>query len=356
MPILPVYPPCQIEPEQRRHFAQDQQRASLAGMRWMMPVASALFLLAGVGDIGRPDGAAAIQLRLLLFLALLLPAIGLLLARRPPVRSCLALLFLALLSGAIALMAARAAAPLSQAVPPVALLLALNGLLWRRPVALLVATLAVLLPALGLFRVDAGAPADLLGHGFHLALGAIAGLALHWFGLRQAVEHFLLREGLIRGARHDDALTGVLNRAGWEDKAPGLMRRMELAGRPLSLAVFDLDQLARYNATHGEDAGDRMLGEVAELIRGELREGDLVARLGGEEFAVLLPDVAARGARAVANRIRAALLDCRLRAITTLSAGVATRRPGESLDALTDRAEAALGEAKQAGCNCVRVA
>ena len=131
---------------------------------------------------------------------------------------------------------------------------------------------------------------------------------------------------------------------------------MELAKRPVSVAFVDLDHFKRINDEHGHDVGDEVLEEVAELIRAELRESDIVARFGGEEFVILLPDVGLRGARGVANRIRNSLIDSRLPVAATLSAGVATRQPGEALDDLVARADAALLKAKQEGRNRVRVA
>jgi diguanylate cyclase (GGDEF)-like protein len=115
----------------------------------------------------------------------------------------------------------------------------------------------------------------------------------------------------IERARHEleqascnDALTGLLNRRGLGERAEGLFR--SLASRPASLAVLfaDLDGFKAVNDVHGHDAGDRLLREVARAIAIAVRGSDIVARFGGDEFVVIMPDTELEQAGIVARRIQ----------------------------------------------------
>ena len=355
MALLPHYPPSQIEPEQRRHFVQDQIRTMLASMRKLMPAAAVLFLLGGVRDLAADSGVAAIQLRLLLFLGLLVLATAFGLARSRGMQAALALLFMAGLSAAITAMAVHDSSRLAYSIAPLVLLPVVTGLLWTRPGHLVAVMLASLLPVpLALMAVDAGR-SDWLAFGFYLGVGVITGLMLHWFRMAAAVEYFLLREGLVRAASHD-ALTGVLNRAGWDASGEAVLARAALEGRPLALAFLDLDHFKRINDLHGHAVGDAVLEAVAAVLRRELRDSDLVARLGGEEFVLMLPGVDRAVAERIVERIREAVAQAATPVPTTLSAGVAERHDGEALEGLMHRADLALLAAKEAGRNQVRFA
>ncbi|NAZ84891.1 sensor domain-containing diguanylate cyclase [Kineococcus indalonis] len=141
-----------------------------------------------------------------------------------------------------------------------------------------------------------------------------------------------------------DALTGLPNRRGWEEHLARLAAVCERDGEPLTVAVLDLDHFKAYNDAEGHLAGDRLLREVAQLVRGELRAGDVVARWGGEEFTLALPSCSAQDAHVLLERVRLAVRRAR-----SCSTGFATRRPGEPPAALLRRADDALYAAKQAG-------
>ncbi|HJL16599.1 MAG TPA: diguanylate cyclase [Sandaracinaceae bacterium LLY-WYZ-13_1] len=152
-----------------------------------------------------------------------------------------------------------------------------------------------------------------------------------------------------------DPLTEVWNRRAFMELAAKELSRSRRSGRPLGLLMIDLDHFKRVNDTYGHPAGDAVLAEAAARIRAALREGDQVARFGGEEMVVLLPDCGPSGAFVAADRVRRELartpVDFEGQAIrVTASLGVAaTHGCGESLDGLLARADQALYEAKRAG-------
>lgn len=148
-----------------------------------------------------------------------------------------------------------------------------------------------------------------------------------------------------------DPLTALPNRRAWDTE---LQRQLRRAGRehaPLAVALLDLDHFKRFNDSQGHAAGDRLLVDAAGAWAAELRPGDLLVRIGGEEFAVLLPDCGRAGAQAVLDRLRAATP----RAVTC-SAGLAVWDGHEAAADLLARADRALYEAKEAGRDRTTVA
>jgi diguanylate cyclase (GGDEF)-like protein len=152
-----------------------------------------------------------------------------------------------------------------------------------------------------------------------------------------------------------DALTGLPNRRCATDLFAQLARSAERNGSPLSVGLIDLDHFKRINDTYGHKAGDIVLQRFAETATGALRESDVLARWGGEEFLVLLPDTPVKKAYQSMARVRAALEQTRLltadAAAVTFSAGLAQFRPGESIEHTVERADFALYRAKSEGRN-----
>ena len=145
-----------------------------------------------------------------------------------------------------------------------------------------------------------------------------------------------------------DALTGLPNRRAWETN----LNKALVGQEPFVLAMIDFDHFKEFNDTRGHPAGDRLLKETASAWREELRAGDFLARIGGEEFALLLPNcVVTEDALAVVERLRRRV-PCR----QTCSAGVVIHKPGESAEALMGRVDEALYVAKDAGRDCVSLA
>jgi diguanylate cyclase (GGDEF)-like protein len=164
-----------------------------------------------------------------------------------------------------------------------------------------------------------------------------------------------------------DPLTGCLNRRGFEQAYAREVARSTRAGSDLALLVLDLDHFKLVNDTYGHPAGDEVLRGAGALLAEVCRAGDIVARVGGEEFAVLLPDTGATGSFHFATRLCEAvrshafpspLPDAPPIRVTT-SIGVASRLPHRGIDdgtsGLTARADAALYAAKRSGRDRVRV-
>jgi diguanylate cyclase (GGDEF)-like protein len=137
-----------------------------------------------------------------------------------------------------------------------------------------------------------------------------------------------------------DPLTGLPNRRAWDARVSQALS----AGQQFSIAMLDFDHFKEFNDTYGHPAGDRLLKETAAMWREQLRTGDLLARLGGEEFGLLLLDCDNSRAVEVIERLRKLIYRNR-----TCSAGFAARLPGESAEAVIARADAALYEAKTSG-------
>ena len=146
------------------------------------------------------------------------------------------------------------------------------------------------------------------------------------------------------GLAHTDELTGLPNRRAWNEELPRARARAERDGRPMAIAMLDLDRFKDYNDSHGHQDGDRLLKEAAAAWRAELREGDVLARYGGEEFAVALHHCALEEAREIVERMRGATPGG-----VTCSAGIASSDGAEDPAALLERADRALYQAKAAG-------
>ena len=185
-------------------------------------------------------------------------------------------------------------------------------------------------------------------------LGMLSCLTLVSLGLIMgAADRVRLR---LDGLANADPLTGLLNRRGFQERSPQLLALP--AGEPgaHALALLDLDDFKHLNDRLGHAAGDDVLVHLARLIGGQARSSDLVARMGGEEFAVLLPVTDAGGAKVWAERLRAAI-EAQLRAAdggaVTASIGVAAAPPGTPFESLYRLADAALYHAKDSGKNRV---
>ena len=187
-----------------------------------------------------------------------------------------------------------------------------------------------------------------------LVIGAISRY-IHEYSQR---EQFLVRQLLGWVAQHD-SLTGLANRRSFDTAMRQTLLQARRDRQPLALLLLDLDDFKAYNDNLGHPAGDALIRGFAELLgRFSRRPMDLAARVGGEEFALLLFTCDAHAAQVIATQILSALAD---RAVAhpastqgphvTTSIGVAVWQPGQTAEQLYQAADAALYEAKQAGKN-----
>jgi diguanylate cyclase (GGDEF)-like protein len=184
-------------------------------------------------------------------------------------------------------------------------------------------------------------PADMLRHRSLLALLARQ--------LATILHVELAREGawreaaLARAAAETDPLTGCLNRRGWEQHCEREEARCRDLGSALSVLVIDLDDFKTINDRGGHAAGDRLLRATADRIRDVIGPAGILARTGGDEFAILLPNLAAAGAEQLAGRLRAMLEAGAIAA----SLGVAERKPYRGLDEAWQRADRRMYDDKE---------
>lgn len=158
-----------------------------------------------------------------------------------------------------------------------------------------------------------------------------------------------------------DELTGAYNRAYFMESAQKDFARFRRYGFPLSFISFDLDHFKKINDTYGHAAGDKVLSQVGRLARRDLRDSDILGRLGGEEFAVILVESTLKEAETVAHRIRESFLEDAVehqdqQIKYTASFGVAELEEGEDIEGLMARADDALYQAKNSGRNQVKFA
>ncbi len=198
-----------------------------------------------------------------------------------------------------------------------------------------------------------GAFAPLLRYG-NLAIPVLA-LALVSFYFRRAS---MQAERRMESMAHTDPLTGLLNRRSMEQRLREAAHGFQRTGRAFSVVMADVDRFKRINDLHGHAAGDRVLRAVAALFGERLRAGDAVARWGGEEFLLLLPETDMPTACEVANRLRA-IVEARLCDAAglgdsiTLTFGVAVFDRPMRVDACLKQADDALYAGKAEGRNRV---
>jgi diguanylate cyclase (GGDEF)-like protein len=183
--------------------------------------------------------------------------------------------------------------------------------------------------------------------------------------VRAAARTKTLQEELVGQSRrletmlHEDPLTGLFNRRYVLTRLAGLISGARRHGRPLSVAMIDIDHFKLINDAYGHDAGDAALVATTMALRDRLRAEDELGRLGGEEFLALLPDAAPSAVGIVAESLRASVEAVRTRMddlelAVTVSIGWAAWDGEEDADALVKRADIALYAAKNSGRNAVR--
>jgi len=151
-----------------------------------------------------------------------------------------------------------------------------------------------------------------------------------------------------------DILTGIYNRRAFYEMAPKYIAAAKRSNRPLSVVMLDIDHFKSINDTYGHAVGDIVLVSIANMIKHEIRESDIVGRLGGEEFVILLPDSDRDGAFKIVERLRQKVQSMNFPGYdfnVTSSFGIVLNTAHESIDRLLKNADSALYDAKNRGRN-----
>ncbi|QEY17356.1 diguanylate cyclase [Cellvibrio sp. KY-GH-1] len=153
-----------------------------------------------------------------------------------------------------------------------------------------------------------------------------------------------------------DPLTELPNREAYNERATAEVQRWQRYGRPLSVAIFDIDHFKRINDTFGHQAGDRVIKVIGRSIAKRLREVDFFCRYGGEEFVALMPETDSKTALSVLEKVRESIANASFnykdQPITiTVSVGLTEFKSGDDLEAAFERADQALYSAKSSGRN-----
>ncbi len=157
-----------------------------------------------------------------------------------------------------------------------------------------------------------------------------------------------------------DPLTGVFNRRGFDAQMKNLAGNPEMQGKHISFLLADIDFFKKINDVYGHLFGDKVIRVIAEVLKSQLKGQDSVARMGGEEFAVILPDTSLEGAHAVAEHIRQVVAKGKIRRLDrdesvdgiTISIGIAGCEAGGDWLTAVGQADEALYASKQCGRNC----
>ena len=192
---------------------------------------------------------------------------------------------------------------------------------------------------------------------FLLILASITAFTLRRMAARERVYRAELRI-----LAQTDELTGLANRRETLSSLKRTLADAERTGRGVAFALLDIDHFKRVNDTYGHPVGDEVIRILADKAMASVRGGDLVGRIGGEEFAIVLPGADVAQAYAVCERLRervhstAIALEDGTELHMTVSVGIARRFDGDSVESIIERADAALYQAKHGGRDQVRLA
>ncbi len=189
--------------------------------------------------------------------------------------------------------------------------------------------------------------------------GSMQNLQSELANSKQQVEKLHKELQSARGEALIDPLTGILNRRGFEARAKQTFADQATPSKGTCLLMFDIDHFKKINDTYGHLFGDKVIRGIAETLKSKVRGQDSVARLGGEEFAVLLAETDTSGAHVVAEQIRQTIEKCKIHRLDTqekiggitISIGIASYTSGVSLVDLLDQADKALYISKGQGRN-----
>lgn len=208
----------------------------------------------------------------------------------------------------------------------------------------------------GRFFLDRSLPFAGESHGIDFAAFLLLETLLYSIGLTFAATAMVQQrtERRYRQASLTDSLTGIGNRRSFVEDSENMLRHCQVQHRPVTLLLCDMDNFKQLNDRHGHQAGDHALVAFCDVTRMRLRKGDIFGRLGGEEFACLLPDTTTEAAYQMAERIRKEFASCSRVAGVSLSISIGVASSAEAgyvLDSLIALADKGLYEAKGLGKN-----
>lgn len=237
---------------------------------------------------------------------------------------------------------------------PMVLCLTIGILLWPFFRGLIWPALSVLLPAIAFLHLSDAMTRDWMGYGLSLSVATMFAVVMRRARL-QTSYYLYTCEKELRQQVDRDALTGLLNLSGWRAKTQTLLAQDQRV-HPLCVVYFDLDHFKNINDQNGHAVGDQVLIKAAKIMASQLRQDDVLARIGGEEFVLALPKTPRDQAEKIANRIRLMIAKIDDPVPVTISAGVAQMMPGSNLGQVMDLADQGLLEAKRQGRNRVQFA
>lgn len=193
-----------------------------------------------------------------------------------------------------------------------------------------------------------------------LPLVLLANLLIFLLTIRLTHKKLSMIHGQLKSASLTDAMTGIPNRRYMDVNGRNLVALQTRYNKPLAALMIDIDHFKKVNDCHGHPAGDAVIKQLAKTLKTNVRDSDIVARMGGEEFAILLPESSAEDAAKFADRV------CHLIADTdciyegkkiqyTVSVGMSILQPAQNLEDLLGHADKALYQAKEYGRNRVCV-
>lgn len=205
---------------------------------------------------------------------------------------------------------------------------------------------------------------EILHHGLNgmewpvLLVGTFVNVSVHFTFIYFRIQNYKLFEEVQR-LLLTDSLTGIYNRRYFDLRMEKLIPQAKQKGAPLTIMMLDIDHFKQVNDTHGHQFGDDVLKRMAQLINSEIRKTDALVRMGGEEFAVLLPETKLQEGILIANRLRQLIEEAPFvydekRSFVTISIGIGLYA-GEPLEQFIEKVDQALYEAKKAGRNQVAV-
>jgi diguanylate cyclase (GGDEF)-like protein len=239
-----------------------------------------------------------------------------------------------------------------------------GGIMLRRLLPLAI-VMPLLLGWAKLRAADAGVFGDRVGT-WWLSVATIVALCLLIGRVASRLSHYARQRDVLEAELHrlanHDPLTGLLNRRRFDEELAAAAARAARHHEPCSVLVIDFDRMKRVNDALGHAAGDDLLERVGAILRDRIRASDVGARVGGDEFAILLTNTVAQQAAVLATSIRAAVAACRIPtpngdAWTTVSIGIAQISPGDALgESAMQRADEAMYRGKRRGGDDVIVA